>query len=169
MKLLLIRHGLAEDPERFRLAGGNDAERPLTELGIRRLRKGANRLRALMPTLDVLVSSRLLRARESADIVARAYGYGEVQTLDGLAPEDPPTMLLAWLAAQPAGATVALVGHQPHLGRLAGLLLCGEARPCIGLRKGGAALIEFAGIAETGSGVLGWLLTARQLRGLRAA
>ena len=74
MKLLLVRHAIAEEAEAFVGAGGSDARRPLTEIGRKKMRKGANRLRLQLRQIDVLACSPLVRSRETAEIIARAYG-----------------------------------------------------------------------------------------------
>jgi phosphohistidine phosphatase len=79
----------------------------------------------------------------------------------------PVEVALGWLEQLPGPGTVLVVGHQPHLGLLAGLLLTGAARPLIAFRKGGAALLEFPDRIRAGEGVLHWALTASQLRSLK--
>ena len=71
--------------------------------------------------------------------------------------------MLLWLRAQPADATLALVGHEPDLGQLAGWLLSGRKTGFVQFKKGAAALIEFSGAPAAGKGTLAWLLTAAQL------
>ena len=67
MKLLLVRHAIAEDAESFAVTGGTDALRPLTEVGRRKMRKGTNRLRTQIDRIDVLACSPRVRARETAE------------------------------------------------------------------------------------------------------
>ena len=167
MKLLLVRHAVAEDAETFIAAGGTDALRPLTEVGRRKMRKGANRLRSQLRRIDILACSPLLRARETAEIIARAFGDLSIVDLAELDFSHPPEAVLAWLAQCPADGTVVAVGHELQLGLLAGLLLADVARPSIAFRKGGVALIDFPGRAAAGGGVLEWALTAGQLRSLK--
>ncbi len=169
MKLLLIRHAVAEDRDEYqaRTQGAPDSERPLLDIGRKKMRKAANRLRSQAPGIDLLASSALVRARETADIIARAYGELRILERNDLAPDSAPDSLLAWLREQPAAATVALVGHEPDLGRLAGLLLTGVPQSLLVLRKGGVALIDFSQPVAPGTGVLQWLLTSGQLRSLK--
>lgn len=167
MLLLLIRHALAEDAVAFARLGGVDAERPLTDNGRKRMRKGANRLRSQLNGIDLLASSPLRRAWETAEIVARAFGDIPIMERADLAPESPFEGLLDWLGKPPTENTLALVGHAPHLNELAGLLLTGSPRPVIDLRKGGVALLEFVDHVAPGGGVLHWLLTSSQLRSLK--
>ncbi len=166
MKLLLVRHAIAEDAESS-AAGDADALRPLTEIGRKKMRKGANRLRSQVDGIDVLACSPRLRARETAGIIARAFGDLPVLERPELDFTCPPEAAAAWLGQYPAEAVLAAVGHEPHLGLLAGLLLTAIPCPLIAFRKGGVALLEFPGRVAPGEGVLHWVLTAGQLRGLK--
>ena len=167
MKLLLVRHAIAEEAGAFVVAGGSDAQRPLTEIGRKKMRKGANRLRSQLGQIDILACSPLLRARETAEIIARAFGDPPFVERPELDYSQPPEAVVEWLAGCPSGATVVAVGHEPQLGLLSGLLLADAPRPLIAFRKGGVALLEFRGRAAAGEGVLHWALTAGQLRSLK--
>lgn len=166
MKLLLVRHAIAEEADAFIAAGGTDAQRPLSEVGRKKMRKGANRLRAQVGRIDLLAHSPLLRARETAEIIARACGGPPLVECTSLDYRYPPEAVVDWLAQYPSDHLVVAVGHEPQLGLLAGLLLADAPRPLIAFRKGGVALIEFPGPATAGRGVLHWALTPGQLRGL---
>ncbi len=167
MKLLLVRHAIAEEAEAFIAAGGADAQRPLTEIGRKKMRKAANRLRLQLGRIDVLACSPLLRARETAEIIARACGDPPLVECSELDYRYPPERVVDWLRQCPPDAWVVAVGHEPQLGLLTGLLLADLPKPLILFRKGGVALIEFAGRAEIGAGLLQWALTPGQLRSLK--
>jgi phosphohistidine phosphatase len=167
MKLLLVRHAIAEEADAFIAAGGTDAQRPLTEVGRKKMRKGANRLRTQLGRIDVLAHSPLLRARETAEIIARACGEPPLVECASLDYRYPPEAIVDWLAQYPAGYLVAAVGHEPQLGLLAGLLLADAPRPLIAFRKGGMALLEFPNRVAAGDGLLIWALTPGQLRNLK--
>ena len=166
MKLLLVRHAIAEEAEAFIAAGGTDAQRPLTEVGRKKMRKGANRLRSQLEQIDLLLCSPLVRARETADIIARAYGDLPIVERPELDYRYPPEAVLDWLAQSSTTGVVAAVGHEPQLSLLTGLLLADVPRPLVAFRKGGVALIEFDGRPAAGEGYLQWALTAGQLRSL---
>ncbi|MCP5195545.1 MAG: histidine phosphatase family protein [Gammaproteobacteria bacterium] len=166
MKLLLVRHAIAEDAETFITAGGTDAQRSLTDVGRKKMRKGANRLRSQLEQIDLLACSPLVRARETADIIARAFGDVPIIERPELDYRYPPEAVLGWLTQGPASGVVVAVGHEPQLSLLAGLLLAGVTRPLIAFRKGGVALLEFDGCVAAGEGILHWALTAGQLRSL---
>ena len=165
MDLLIIRHAIAE------AAGGpdtaGDALRPLSARGRAKMRRAARGLERLVPELDVLATSPLLRARQTADIVAEDLeGFPSPVVLGALAPEGSWEDLLAWLGGQEPGARVAWVGHEPSLSTAASRLLCGLDRSFLRFKKGGAALIAFDGPPAPGAGRLLWLVTPGQLRRL---
>lgn len=166
MKVLIVRHAKAEDRETFAKTGADDGERPLTGAGREQARKTARALKTLVPRIDVLATSPLVRARETARLLARDYRKLRIHELPALAPGAPAKNVSAWLAEQAADATVALVGHEPDLGVLASLLLTGRNQPILAFKKGGACLIEFENGPARGSATLAWLLTPRQLRAL---
>jgi phosphohistidine phosphatase len=166
MELLIIRHAIAEDgAETTR----SDDERRLTTEGRKKMRLGARGLTRVVPDLAVLASSPLVRARQTADIVARAYGGLDVTTAAELAPDGSPNAVAAWLNRRRADGVVALVGHEPALSNLVSWLLSGAARPLIEMKKGAACLLAFpGGKAGPGTAVLRWALTPAQLRDLGA-
>ncbi|MBW3570309.1 MAG: phosphohistidine phosphatase SixA [Gemmatimonadetes bacterium] len=168
MKLLVIRHGVAEDREAFAATGQPDTMRPLTDRGRKRMRRGARGLKRVVPKLTVLATSRLVRAAQTADIVSKAYGRMDVATLEELSPERRPDELLAWLRSHQLGDTVAVIGHEPHLGFLVGWLLTGRNDSFVEMKKGGAVLLEFDDPPSGGNAVLAWSIPPRQLRWLGA-
>lgn len=167
MKLLVIRHAVAEDREEFALTGKPDSLRPLTDEGRRRMRRAARGLSRLVPRLDLLATSPLTRAAQTAEILAAAYDGVESETVTDLAPEAVPDSLVPWLRRQGAGATVAVVGHEPHLGFLLGWLLTGRHQSFVELKKGGAVLLDFDDPPAAGNATLLWALAPGQLRRLR--
>jgi phosphohistidine phosphatase len=164
MQLLVIRHAIAKDREVFAETGEDDALRPLTKRGAERMKEGAAGLRRVVPTIDVLAASSLVRAQQTAEIVAEAYGGLPVVTVEALSPESEPPALLRWLRQQRTANLVAVVGHEPHLGTLVTWLLTGQAMSRVALRKGGACLLDFAARPKEGDATLQWALTPSQLR-----
>lgn len=115
--LLLIRHGIAEDPR----PGQRDADRALTEEGWRRTRAAMGGLRALGFTPTRGFSSPYRRAMETMACLQEAAGPFPLETSFGLVPEASPAQADLWLrglAAEAPGAVLALVSHQPFLGEL---------------------------------------------------
>jgi phosphohistidine phosphatase len=149
-ELLLLRHGIAQERE----AGCVDAERALTDRGRRRTEAVARRLVELGLGVDRLLSSPLLRARQTAEIAAAAGLAPALELTEALAPgADPLPQLQAWwptaIPAGPGPRRLGVVGHEPDLGRLAARLI-GAPAGAIALRKAGVALLELheAGGAE---------------------
>ncbi len=118
MDFYLVRHGEAK-PEH------EDPRRPLSDQGRREVEKVARAVAAKEIKVAAILHSDKLRARETAEILARALsprdGLREVQ---GLSPQDDPLVAKAEIEA--AEAPFMLVGHLPHLSRLASLLVKGD-------------------------------------------
>lgn len=165
MKVLLIRHARAQERSARTTLAQRDHARRLTDAGRKDMRRAAKGLRKIAPDLDILASSPLVRARETAEIIARVFGGPAITELAALAPGVTPEELLGWLREQGANS-VALVGHEPDLSRMAAYLLSGEARGFIELKKGAACMIEFDSAPAAGTGTLSWLLAPGQLRRL---
>jgi phosphohistidine phosphatase len=168
VRLLIIRHGPAGDREKWAAEGRDDRLRPLTREGKLEMQEVAAGLARLVPTIDVFVTSPLVRAAESAAIVSSSH-KSKIVTLDLLAPGHEPDGVLRWLADQRPAQTVALVGHEPDLGQLAGYLLTKQPTSFIDLKKGGACLLDLNDPPKPGRGTLKWLLTPRTLRMLGEA
>lgn len=165
MKLVIIRHGPAGDPEEWEAEGRDDRLRPLTPEGRKEMQRAAPGLARLVPTIDVLATSPLARAAETAKIVGQAYDSKPV-VLEALAPDRDPDEVVRWLQKQPTDHTVGLVGHEPHLSTLVGYLLTNTRASFIDLKKGGACRLDLPDVPQPGKGTLEWLLTPRELRRL---
>lgn len=164
MRLILFRHGLAEerDPARW----PDDALRPLTERGIRRARQAARGLVRLEPEIARIFSSPAARAAATARLLAEELPHqGEPVMLDALAPDAPWRATASLLNSEPPDRTIVFVGHEPALGMLSGALLCGEPR-ALTLKKAGACAIEWTA-PTLGGGRLLWWLGPGPLRDLR--
>lgn len=167
MDLLVIRHAIAQDREEFARTGRDDAQRPLTDDGREKMMRAAAGLRTLAPELARLATSPLLRAVQTARIVAAAYDAPpEIQTVDVLAPGSAYVDFARWLGRQDVDGIVAVVGHEPHLSGLVTWLLTGADESRTPLRKGGAALLTFEGAPGRARARLAWLLTPAILRRL---
>jgi phosphohistidine phosphatase len=161
MKVLIIRHGPAGDPQAWEAEGRDDRLRPLTPDGKKDMREAAFGLATLQPKVDLVASSPLVRAAQTAEIVASEYQC-KVVTVDALQPDEEPGKTLEWLRTQPDSATVALVGHEPHLSSLVCYMLTGKKGAFLELKKGGACHLEARSVSA-GSFILKWLLTLREL------
>jgi phosphohistidine phosphatase len=166
VQLLLIRHAIAEDPEEFAQSGASDEERPLTELGRRRMVRNVRGLKRAAPRISTLVTSPLVRARQTAEIIARGYDLKQIEEAESLRPGSRLQDFLEWLESHRENELIAAVGHEPHLGTLATWLISGTAEPRVELKKGAGALLEFGSRIEGGAATLLWSIAPGQLRRL---
>jgi phosphohistidine phosphatase len=166
LELYLVRHAVAAErgPEY-----PDDDLRPLTPDGIERWRRSVTGLRALGVSVDVVLSSPLARARETAEILAAGLKpRPRVVNADALSPgtrlADVMSLLAAQAKASRGSSRLALVGHEPDLGELAARLL--GARGAVEFKKGAVCRIDVDRAMPGGPGVLRWFLPPRVLRGL---
>jgi phosphohistidine phosphatase len=162
-ELYLIRHGLAEERGE---AWPDDAKRPLTEQGMSRLRRSARALARLGTVVDVVLTSPLVRARQTAEIMAAGFSpHPAVINVDALAPGGAPPALAAELEKHGRRHRVLIVGHEPALGELAAWLT--GARNPLEFKKGGICRIDVNGATLRGGGALRWMMTPKILRALK--
>ncbi len=150
--LILMRHGEAGEADSRRWP--DDRQRPLTDAGRREHARVAEALRRMGVRFDRLLSSPLARARETAEITARAYGVPASRADRAARATTPsrPRRSRAWPRVE---ATALLcVGHEPTLSRLAGLLTSRDGSARVEMAKSGVAVIECAGPVAPGRGVL---------------
>lgn len=158
--LYLIRHGVAADrgPDY-----PTDDERPLTEDGIRRLEQQVKGLRALDVTFDRVLTSPLVRAKQTAEILAAGLECrAPLVIVDALRPGARFEAVVAALERLGRERSVALVGHEPSMGQFAARFI-GAAQP-LHFKKGGVCRIDADTIPPVGAGALQWLLPPRVLR-----
>ena len=137
MEIVLFRHGIAVP----RSPGLRDANRALTDEGIEKTRKAVKGLAKLFGTPDVLLTSPLLRAKQTADIVSEVYGVEPVE--DGLLCEGRATSVVKMLGAIEARRVIA-VGHEPDLSGAAELLCFRQMKGRVVLKKAGAICVQTA-------------------------
>ena len=129
------------------------------------MREAVRGLRNVVPKLDVVATSPLVRAIETAEILSAVYERERV-VIDELRPESPYGDLARWARQHAKKEVVAVVGHEPHLSGLASWLLAGASTSFIDLKKGAACLLEIEDTAAEASAMLLWSVTPRQLRAL---
>jgi phosphohistidine phosphatase len=153
VQLWLVRHAAAVDREEFT---GPDADRPLTGKGRRRFRDFCDYLADETETPEVVVTSPLVRAADTAAILARAAGLkkSSLVTTDLLAPGVDLTALLELVHEQSA-ERVALVGHEPDMSQMLIELIGGGA---FDFGKGFIAAVDFTSAPAIGAGRLRWLI-----------
>jgi phosphohistidine phosphatase len=160
LELYLIRHGVAaprgdEFPD--------DSKRPLTSGGIARLRKEAKALDELNVGFDHIITSPLLRTRQTADVFAETMkSKPSVSNSDALAPAGTPTAVFQELGKHMRKGRIALVGHEPNIGELAARLI--GSRTPLEFKKGAICRIDFEVFPPKGTGQLRWFVTPRMLR-----
>ena len=160
-----MRHGIA--CERNARRWPDDAARPLSARGVLRAREAARGARRIAPRPVRVLTSPLLRARQTAAILTDSAGWPSASVCPLLAPDASPASMLA-LLARSRESCIAVVGHQPALGQLlASCVTAGTPRAGFELRKMGMALIGFDGTARAGHGELLWLVPPRLLRAVR--
>jgi len=165
MELLIVRHAIAcaRDPKRWR----DDGERPLSPVGLRQSRKAAAGLKQFSKAPDRLLTSPLVRARQTARILTDIAGWPRAEEVSELLPGGAPLAVLTLLGRDPS-KRVAVVGHEPGLGELLTACLVGEdGALTVDMKKNAVACVSFDGAPSPGRAVLKWLATPRMLRGLR--
>jgi phosphohistidine phosphatase len=162
--IYVMRHGDAEETS----ATGADADRQLTSAGKKKVIEIARGLKRLDVRPDVVLSSSLPRAMETATLAAEVLDKAlEVGSLASLGPGYDAASTLEGLESYRGVASVMLVGHQPHLGELASLLMSGsDSVSPLPFKKGGVACFEVDSLPPEGAGMLCWFMTPKQLRAL---
>jgi phosphohistidine phosphatase len=160
LELYLIRHGVAaERGEEF----PDDSKRPLTSEGIARLRKEAKAIEGLGVGFDQILSSPLLRARQTADVFAEELkAKPPIANTDALTPAGSPGAVIQELGKHMRKARIALVGHEPNMGELAAFLI--GAKVPLPFKKGAICRIDFSVFPPKGKGELCWFVTPKMLR-----
>jgi phosphohistidine phosphatase len=166
-----MRHGIAAD-----LGEGGvlkDADRPLTLEGRARMKQAAAGVRELELKFNVILTSPLLRARQTAEVVAEVLDLQhKVKILNSLAPgsafvegEGKHAEIFLELGSYQFDRAL-LVGHMPDLSELASYLLTGNRNLNIEFKKGSICAIEVASLPPRGPGLLRWLMAPKHLRTL---
>lgn len=164
MKLYLLRHGVAAPRDLARYP--QDLDRPLTPGGRSKMRKAARAMGIFGCQFDLLLTSPLARARQTARIVSSEIPRCPSPRVHRpLAPGGSTEEILAGIPDGRRIDSALLVGHEPDLTRLAADLLAGpDTTVPIVLRKGGLIRIDFDGASRRGAGQLVLLATPRLLR-----
>lgn len=164
MEVYLLRHAAALP---LGEAIKSDADRPLTAQGKLKMRRAARGLKAMGVRWDRICTSPLLRARQTAQVVAEVYAWPatRIEEQEALQPGGNPREIMALLAGQNRNARVLLVGHEPDLSRLASTLLSGSPTHVgVSLKKGGLARIDVTEMPPKGRGLLRYLLVPKFMR-----
>ena len=149
-ELYFIRHGLAEERGE---SWPDDMKRPLTDEGMSRMRKAARGLARIGVTIDVVLTSPLVRTRQTADIVASALDpRPSLVNVDSLKPDGSYAAVIADLGKHSRKCRIALVGHEPMIGELAARFI--GSRHAIEFKKGAICRIDLDDLPPAGPGEL---------------
>ncbi len=130
------------------------------------LRKSAKGLARLGVSIDVILTSPLTRTRQTADIVAAAFDpRPAIVNVDALAPGGTNANVLAELEKHVRRGRIAIVGHEPGIGELAGRIA--GMRHALEFKKGAVCRIDVDTLPPRGAGTLRWFLSPKILRSLR--
>jgi phosphohistidine phosphatase len=163
-ELCIMRHGPAGARG---TAVEEDFKRPLTPQGKTKVEEIARGLLRLGFEADWIVTSPLLRAAETAEMVADAFPPGvPMDFSEGLKPGAAPETLIDFLARHLERRRVLVVGHEPDLSQMAARLVGAGRHANLGFKKGGCCLIRFTEFPPKSPGELVWWLTPRILRKL---
>lgn len=167
IEIYLLRHGIAVESDFMSVT--KDSERPLTPEGIKKMRCIAKGMKALGLSFECILSSPFLRAKETAEIVARKFHVDEILELTpSLEAGGSPRQLIHDLCRRKGQLTkVLLVGHEPYLSHLASVLVTGKQELPITFKKGGLCLLKAAKLRYGRCATLEWLLTPRQLASIK--
>ena len=161
--LYIVRHAIAGErgPE-----FPDDTRRPLTEDGIARFRKVVAGLADLGVEPDVVLSSPLVRARQTADLLSKGLrGHPAVVETGALAPDATLEALMTELRRHARQGAIALVGHEPRLGEITARLLGCPGR--LEFRKGGVCRLDVDRFPPTGPARLQWFAPPKLLVRIR--
>jgi phosphohistidine phosphatase len=165
MYCLLFRHGIAVSSEEW---NGSENERPLTKEGITKTEQVADGLKRIEIKPTHLLCSPFTRTRQTADIAKEILQIkAPIQLCPELVYDQSPMLLFPLLQGFPQDAVVMCVGHEPHLGQTAALMIFGKNASGLSVKKAGGCLIFFDGNVAVGRGHLEWWMAPAQLRTLR--
>lgn len=166
MDIYILRHGKAEERS---LAAKGDSKRRLTEAGKKELCCISKAIRNLDIRFDCVISSPLLRAKQTAEI-ALLHVKSKKRSIvfwDELKPESDVKAVLKKLSSMKPASSVLLVGHEPVLGELIGSMISGGRHGVsISLKKGSFAHVQVSAHAPAVAGTLRSIMTPRQLKKL---
>jgi phosphohistidine phosphatase len=163
IELYLVRHAIAaERGPKY----PDDRLRPLTPDGSKKFKESVPGLVAMGVVIDFVLTSPLVRARETAMLLAAGLKpKAAVAEIEALSPGARPNAIVEAIKTHSKrNRRLALVGHEPDLGELAARLL--GARGNVEFKKGAVCLIEVDGATPGGPGTLRWMLTPKAMRAL---
>lgn len=163
LEIYLVRHAVAaERGPKY----PDDRLRPLTPEGVKRFRDSVKGLGKLDVALDIVLTSPLERARDTATLLAAALKpKPQIEEVEALAPGGRHVAIIEAIKTHgKRHRRIAIVGHEPDLGEFAARLL--GARGGVEFKKGAICLIDVDSATPGGPGTLRWFLPPRTLRAL---
>lgn len=156
MNLYLIRHAIAEEES----PTGDDSQRGLTDKGAKKMRQIAKGLRELGVEFDYILTSPYIRAEQTAEILGDVLKMKKrIVISENLAPTGNPDQLLAEINEKYSVNSLAIVGHEPYLSNLVGLLTADGSPIEMTFKKGGVCYLTTDDLHHTRKANLEWLLT----------
>jgi phosphohistidine phosphatase len=162
MDLFILRHGEAG---KTIPSGSTDSKRPLTVTGEKEMVIISKALRKMGVRLDVILTSPLKRARQTADIVAKEFkAQNKLRQMRELSPEGDKKALYQNLSSFKEGTSILLVGHSPYLSEMVSEIVSDDSSVRLDLKKGGIVRIRVTVAAPKLKGELRWLVSPRLSR-----
>jgi phosphohistidine phosphatase len=157
VEIYLLRHGIAEDSP----PGGHDADRELTAEGKRKLRAVLRRAKEAGVRPALILSSPLVRARQTAELAAEVLGVAEpVLQTRALEPNSDPHEVWEEIRIHKEEERLLMAGHEPLFSHLAAYLLDAPTLR-IDFKKGALMRIDLESAGNLPRGLLRWMLTPR--------
>ena len=163
MDLYVLRHGIAGERDSQKYP--DDRERPLTRKGIERLRLQARGMNSLGIAPDLILTSPLVRALQTAEVVRDGLTHkGRLDISECLVPWAEPGEILDELRkAHESEGRIMVVGHEPHLSSLISLVASGTLDCAIRLKKGALCKLRIPTLGPGRCGRIEWSLTPKQI------
>ncbi|MBI4810730.1 MAG: phosphohistidine phosphatase SixA [Ignavibacteriales bacterium] len=159
MRIYILRHGDAQ------AAGYNDADRPLSDVGCDQARSAVNLLHKLVSNVDIILSSPLLRAKQTADIALVSFSSSKLLITQHLVVGSDPEQLVKYINSF-SRENILLVGHEPHLSSFIVSLIGGTGSIHLEMSKAGLACVETPLPIKLGNCTLRWLLSSNEINKL---
>lgn len=163
MDLYLLRHAIAVQRG---LAHYPNDDRPLTQKGIQKMKKEAQGIAKLAGSFDIILSSPLVRAYDTARITAEAVKYRKkIERCKKLLPESSLSDFMSLLQEYREHKSVLVVGHEPNMSTIVSALL-GSPHSAVEFKKGSLCKIRISGVSSVRHGTLIFHVTPKQLRAM---
>jgi len=162
MDLYVLRHAIAGDRKLF---DGPDSERPLTNQGAKKMKLIAKEMKKLDLKFDVILSSPFLRAKQTAEIVAKEFHcesslkFSSHLRVGG----DPAALVHEINTGYRKFDRILLVGHEPYLSGFISMLVSGKKDLSITMKKGGLCKLSVDSLQYGRCAGLEWLMAPAQM------